>query len=94
MSKSTRENAGQQTQNSTQSGVQGEAKDGTGKTRAGEKARPGIGSSQGQDAEKRRPSAGTADLERGRGNTGDVERGGSGRDSLVQDPTGAYPERP
>ena len=62
------------------------------------KGRAGIGSSQGQDSgsrerSERRPSAGTPDIERG-GGGGDVERGASSRESLVQDPTGAFKERP
>lgn len=60
----------------------------------------GIGSSQGQDREKRgdsrhdvgneRPSAGTPDIERGTDSPGN--RGS--QDSLVSDSTGAFKERP
>ena len=93
MPSSTRENAGQQSQDSRQSGLQDRTKSETGKP-AGRKPRPGIGSSQGQDsASRERPSGGTPDIERGRGGGGDVERV-SGDESLVQDPTGAYKERP
>ena len=98
MPNTTRENAGQQTQDSRQSGAQGPGKAGTGKPRSEDKPRNGIGSSQGQDSapsrERERPSGGTPDIERGSGGGGDVERGASDRDSLVQDPTGAYKERP
>ena len=91
MTGTTRENAGRQSQDSRQSGTQGEAKPAAGKPKAAGKARAGIGSSQGQDSPSReRPSGGTPDIERG---GGDVERGG-GTDSLVHDPTGAYKERP
>ena len=53
----------------------------------------GIGSSQGQDRERReerplRTGQGTADIERG----GAGSRGGT--DSLVDDTTGAFKERP
>ena len=92
--------AGQQKQDSRQSGQQGDAKPDSGRPVGGAKSRPGIGSSQGQDRgspdeqQERRPSAGTPDIERGSGGGGDIERGASGRESLVQDPTGAYKERP
>lgn len=84
---------GTQEQNSRQSGGQGGEPD-----RAApldEKARAGIGSSQGQDRGQRegggeRPSAGTADIERGSAEAG---RSGS-TESLVNDSTGAYKERP
>lgn len=91
MADTTRGNAGQQNQASRQSGAQGGEKPAAGKPAADEKPRAGIGSSQGQDsASRERPSGGTPDIERG-GAGGDVERGG---ESLVQDPTGAYKERP
>ena len=88
-----------QTQDSRQSARQGGQKakaDKTGST--GQEVKSGIGSSQGQDRASRedqqgsRPSAGTADIERG-ASTQDIERGGS-QDSLVNDSTGAYKERP
>lgn len=86
-----------QKQDSRQSAQQGEPKEQTGKPHANEPSPAGIGSSQGQDRGSRsgqedRPSAGTPDIERG-GATNDVERPASG-DSLVQDPTGAFKERP
>ena len=90
--------AGRQTENSRQSAQQGEPKKQTGKPGSEQQTQTGIGSSQGQDRESRpgreggRPSAGTPDIERGRGSQ-DVERGG-GTDSLVNDPTGAFKERP
>lgn len=96
MANDDRQKAGQQNQDSRQSGQQGRGKSETGKPGAG-KSRAGIGSSQGQDSgkpgERERPSAGTPDIERG-GGDGDVERGASTRESLVQDPTGAFKERP
>lgn len=86
---------GTQQQNSRQSSQSGE---GSGKA-TGEKAKAGIGSSQGQDTPSReqpagseRPSAGTADIERGSGGEGESGRGS--KESLVQDPVGAYKERP
>jgi len=88
-----------QAQNSRQSGRQGGQKthgDRTGGS--GQEVKSGIGSSQGQDRaspdeqQGGRPSAGTADIERG-GGTQDVERAGS-QDSLVNESTGAYKERP
>ena len=90
--------AGEQTPDSRQSAEQGRAKRETGKPAAGEKSRAGIGSSQGQDRgspdeRERRPSAGTPDVERGPGG-GDIERGAGSRESLVQDRTGAFKERP
>ena len=88
--------AASQKQDSRQSAEQGEPKKQTGRPAGGaQPARSGIGSSQGQDrASPERPSAGTADIERG-GGSQDVERGGAGsRDSLVNDPTGAFKERP
>lgn len=63
----------------------------------------GIGASVGQNAVDRdehsrptsqRPSAGTPDLPRERGSSDDVERGGEAQGSLVNDPTGAFKERP
>ena len=82
---------GSQKQKSTQSAKQGPdttAQGGKGRKRG---SRAGIGSSQGQDEAHRedttmpdRPSSGTAD----------IERGGGTEESLVQDPVGAYKERP
>lgn len=90
---------GQQSQESRQSGGQGGSTSQTGKAGANDKTRAGIGSSQGQDRgspreqQDPRPSAGTPDIERG-GGGGDIERQLSSRDSLVNDPTGAFKERP
>lgn len=87
-----------QKQESQQSARQGEPKEQTGKPHEPDQNPAGIGSSQGQDRGSRsgppkdRPSAGTPDIERG-GGTNDVERPAEG-ESLVQDPTGAYKERP
>lgn len=90
----TAEHGARQEQSSQQSARQGEDKNPRGKQDADVPA--GIGSSQGQDTgstrQRDRPSAGTPDIERGAGHQ-DVERGES-RDSLVNDPTGAYSERP
>ena len=86
--------AASQKQDSRQSAQQGEAKEQTGRPPGGaQPARSGIGSSQGQDrGSAERPSAGTPDIERG--GSQDIERGGGSRDSLVDDPTGAFKERP
>ena len=60
----------------------------------------GIGSSQGQDRRSReeqagtRPSAGTADVERGADTPGNSSRGGGSEESLVNESTGAFKERP
>src|SRR5688572_29629907 len=89
---------GRQTQDSRQSAEQGDPKKQTGKPPSGQQRRSGIGSSQGQDrasppeSGSDRPSAGTPDIERG-GGSQDIERGG-GTDSLVNDPTGGFKERP
>ena len=88
--------AASQKQDSRQSAQQGEAKKQTGRPAGGaQPARSGIGSSQGQDrGSPERPSAGTPDIERG-GGSEDIERGGGdSRESLVNDPTGAFKERP
>jgi hypothetical protein len=90
---------GSQLQNSRQSAGNARS-DGDGKGKAAaEKPTAGIGSSQGQDTPSRderpageRPSAGTADIERG-GGEGRADAGGS-QESLVQDSVGAYKERP
>lgn len=85
-----------QRQDSRQSGKQGEAKHKARKVE--DKTRSGIGSSQAQDtssSEQRseRPSAGTADIERG--GPQDRSSGNSGStESLVDDPVGAFKERP
>ena len=60
----------------------------------------GIGSSQGQDRASRedqpatRPSAGTADIERGADTPANTGRGGDSEESLVNESTGAFKERP
>lgn len=85
-----------QKQDSRQSATQGEPKKQSGQpAKDGDQNKAGIGSSQGQDrgaSEPSRPSAGTADIERG-GGSQDIERGGS-NGSLVNDPVGAFKERP
>ena len=89
-----------QRQDSRQSALQDDPKRTTPKP-ASEKreTRSGMGSSQGQDSgapterEGARPSAGTADIERG--GPQDPGRGHSeSTESLVDDPTGAFKERP
>ena len=82
---------GSQNQESRQSANQGPDTAGQGGKAPQSGSRAGIGSSQGQDEAQRedkrvpeRPSAGTPD----------VERGASSEESLVQDPVGAYKERP
>ena len=76
----------QQQQNSKQSSTQhGE----TGVASGAQQNQTGIGSSQGQDRESPNlPRSGGAQP----GQRSDVERGSG--DSLVNDPTGAYKERP
>lgn len=91
------ETPARQEEESRQSTEQGNAKPQRGRPADG-RQKSGIGSSQGQDRgtregeSKERPSAGTPDIERG--GPQDVERGGSMRESLVNDPTGAFKERP
>ena len=87
-----------QDQDSRQSAGQGEPKKSTGKPAPGAgQGKPGIGSSQGQDRgsssqqQEPRPSAGTPDIERG--SVHDAGQRGS-TESLVNDPTGAFKERP
>ena len=85
-----------QRQDSRQSGKQGAPKDKPAK--AEDKARSGIGSSQAQDSGSseqggERPSAGTADIERGGPQDRTVGNSGS-TESLVDDPVGAFKERP
>ena len=89
---------GRQEQASVQSAQQGEKKKQTGKPRTGQQGQSGIGASQGQDRgspdeQSRRPSAGTPDIERG--SEADVKQGGAGSsESLVNDATGPFKERP
>jgi len=90
--------AGRQKEGSRQSAQQGDPKPQSGRPPGAQQSPSGIGSSQGQDRgsppdrPQGRPSAGTPDIERG--GPQDVERGGESRESLVQDPTGAFKERP
>ena len=87
-----------QQQDSRQSEGQGEHKKSSGKPVPGKQEdQAGIGSSQGQDRgspseqQEPRPSAGTPDIERGSArDTGQR----SSTESLVNDPTGAFKERP
>lgn len=87
---------GSQRQESAQSGQQAGAGD---VPHRDDKAQAGIGASQGQDSGSRnqqgseRPSAGTADIERGTSSPErDTARGSD--DSLVNESTGAFKERP
>ena len=89
---------GQQTEESRQSAKQPGA-DGQQDGGKPSKAKAGIGSSQGHDKAAREHGAitgeGTADLLRSSVRSADVERGGGGsQDSMVNDPTGAFKERP
>ena len=87
-----------QTQDSQQSAQQ-DALTGSKAPSPDRETRSGIGSSQGQDRASReeqpgaRPSAGTADIERGGDTPGNSGRGGS-EESLVNESTGAFKERP
>ena len=87
---------GKQDQQSRQSASQG-GQSGTGSGKARTTDSRGIGASQGQDegsretGSRQRPSAGTADIERSEAG---VETNGGNVDSLVDDPTGAFKERP
>jgi hypothetical protein len=88
---------GSQRQDSAQSGQQPGA--GEGAPGEANEAATDIGASQGQDRGSRekkggeRPSAGTADIERGTASEGNDAARGS-QDSLVNESTGAYKERP
>ena len=89
---------GRQEQASVQSAQQGEEKSQTGKPSPGEQSQRGIGSSQGQDRgspdeQSRRPSAGTPDIERG-SEADEKQRGAGSSESVVNDATGAFKERP
>ena len=93
-----KESPGQQTQDSRQSANQPGSGD---RQRAGKpsESKAGIGSSQGQDKaasdEGAIFGAGTADIERAKAGTRDAERDSAGsQDSMVNDPTGAFKERP
>lgn len=65
-----------------------------GQTPGSSESKTGIGSSQGQDKGERESSkdggAGTADIERGSAHDTSAQP----QDSLVNDPTGAFKERP
>jgi hypothetical protein len=87
---------GSQRQESVQSGEQPGA---GGAARRKDETPVGIGASQGQDSGSQdqqgrdRPSAGTADIERGTASQGrDTARGSE--ESLVNESTGAFKERP
>ena len=88
-----------QTQDSQQSAQQDALTGSKAPSRPDRETRSGIGSSQGQDRASReeqpgaRPSAGTADIERGADTPGNSERAGS-EESLVNESTGAFKERP
>ena len=89
---------GSQKQASTQSAGQPGGDDAKGRAPP-DKARAGIGSSQGQDSGSadrgagERPSAGTPDIERGAA-TPAAEPGRDSQESLVNESTGAFKERP
>ena len=89
---------GQQVQQSQQSAQQGAAQQGSTREHGNQQTQSGIGASQRQDRGSRdekpseRPSAGTADVERRPGSS--QERGGNSEESLVQESTGAFKERP
>jgi hypothetical protein len=89
-----------QVQDSRQSGQRGAVQQGgTGKPRE-QQAHGGIGASQGQDRasrdeqERERPSAGTPDIERSSSSPESMRPGGNSEESLVQESTGAFKERP
>jgi hypothetical protein len=88
-----------QQQDSRQSAKQG-ALQGSKQSQTNRETPSGIGSSQGQDRAARedqgatRPSAGTADIERGADSPGNTGRGDNSQDSLVNESTGAFKERP
>ena len=89
-----------QVQDSRQSGRQGAVQQGgTGNPRE-QQAQSGIGASQGQDRaspdeqQRERPSAGTADIERSSSSPESMRPGGNSEESLVQESTGAFKERP
>jgi hypothetical protein len=87
---------GRQKQSSRQSGSQG-GQSGAGSGKSESTHRNGIGASQGQDEASRerdagrRPSAGTADIERSEAG---VEADKGNVESMVGESTGAYKERP
>jgi len=89
-----------QTQDSQQSAQQAALTGSEASSRPDRVTPSGIGSSQGQDSGSReeqggtRPSAGTADIERGADTPGNSGRGGGSEESLVNESTGAFKERP
>jgi hypothetical protein len=89
-----------QSEDSRQSAQQGTLTGSEPQSRPDRESRSGIGSSQGQDRASRdeqqtpRPSAGTADVERGADAPGNSERARGSEESLVHDSTGAFKERP
>ena len=91
---------GRQVQRSQQSAQKGAAQQGSARQNSNQQAQSGIGASQRQDRSSRdenqseRPSAGTADVERTPGSSHSQERGGNSEESLVQESTGAFKERP
>ena len=93
MSADKRRSPAHQQQDSAQSMEQGETKPHDKPRPESADSRP-IGASQKQDeaAAPERRSAGTPDIERG--SEHDVGDSGNSRDSLVNDPTGAFKERP
>jgi hypothetical protein len=88
------EERGRQNENSRQSGPQGGQKSQRGRPGgSGKQDGAGIGSSQGQDRASSREKQERTDRSTG---TADVERGAqqSAPDSMVNEMTGAYKERP
>jgi hypothetical protein len=88
----------QGSQSQRQESVQSGQQPGGGRAAGSKEETPtGIGASQGQDSGSRdtqgsgRPSAGTADIERG---TASQERDTAPQESLVNESTGAFKERP
>jgi len=89
-----------QKQDSRQSGQEGVVQGSEPQSQLNRDTPSGIGSSQGQDRASRedqpatRPSAGTADIERGADTPANNGRGGDSEESLVNESTGAFKERP
>jgi hypothetical protein len=91
---------GHQIQESRQSGRQGVSQQGPAAEPREQQPRSGIGASQGQDRASRdepqsdRPSAGTPDIERSSSSPESMRPAGNSEESLVQESTGAFKERP
>jgi len=91
---------GHQIQESRQSGRQGVLQQGPAAKPREQHSPRGIGASQAQDRAPRdehqteRPSAGTPDIERRSSSPESMGPGGNSEESLVQDSTGAFKERP